>query len=297
MSSPSPASRYHNEAVQGVGIGLRHRHFDLFNGNARPDVPWLEVHTENFFSSGSAASQHLLSIREHYPLSLHCVGLSLGSAEPVDATHLARVKECVERYEPTLVSDHVSWNMANHTHLPDLLPVPYTEEALEALVRNIQQTQEYLGRTILIENPSSYLSFTESHIPEPEFLMEAAKRSGCQLLLDINNIAVTAHNHGLDAAAYIDSIDPDYVKEIHLAGYAVQEVEGQARYIDDHGARVYPEVWELYDYALARLGAVPTLIEWDTHVPELAVLLEEKTKADNVMTARFSDASPRVKQG
>ena len=268
--------------LHGVGIGLRHRHFREIIAE-KPEIPWLEVHTENFFSSGSAASQCLEKIRKDYPLSAHCVGLSLGAAEPVSARHLAQVQNFIERFSPALVSDHLSWGSASGAHVPDLLPLPYTEEALSALVANIGRTQDTLKRRILLENASSYLRFADSALPEWEFFVEAAKRSGCGLLLDINNIYVSCHNHGWDAETYLAAIPPERVGEIHLAGYSVCEVEGQEIYIDTHGAPVYDPVWALFSRWVERFAHTPVLIEWDDAVPELSVLLSEKAKAEKIV--------------
>lgn len=272
--------------IEGVGLGLRHQHLQNFI-NDKPNVPWLEVHTENFFSTDCAASKYLEKIRQDYPLSTHCVGLSLGSSSvdcPVREQHLQKVKETVDRLEPVLVSDHLSWSASDSVHyLPDLLPVPYTEEALDVMVQNIDRVQSVLKRQILVENPSSYLSYKDSPIPEWEFMNALVERSGCGILLDVNNIYVSAHNHGFDADYYLQQIPVNPVQEIHLAGYSTQEVEGQEVLIDTHGHRVYDAVWELYVKTVDRFGTVPTLIEWDVDVPELSVLMEEKAKADVVI--------------
>ncbi len=270
--------------ISGVGIGLRHRHFKEVL-EQKPDIPWLEVHSENFFSTGSAASQYLEKIRIDYPLSAHCVGLSLGSAEKVSQSHLENVKSFTERFEPKLVSDHLSWSGVDGTVLPDLLPVPYTEEALATITSNIKQVQDYLGRQILVENPSSYLSYTDSPIPEWEFMAEVAGRADCGILFDVNNVYVSAHNHGFDAEKYIEAIPVERVREIHLAGYSINDIDGQEVFIDDHGARVYDAVWGLYKKAIGYFSTSPTLIEWDTRVPELSVLLDEKARADSIVQA------------
>ncbi len=278
-------SKKHN--ISGCGLGLRHRHFKEFIED-KPNVPWLEIHTENYFSTGSTASKYIEQIRKDYPVSAHCVGLSLGSAEKnctTRAKHLQQVKQTVERIKPFLVSDHLSWSASDHPHyIPDLLPVPYTQEALDIMSDNIDQAQNVLGRQILIENPSSYLSYNKQDMNEWEFLNALVKKTGCGLLLDVNNIYVSAHNHGFDALEYIAQIPVQPVQEIHLAGYAIRKVEGQEVYIDTHGQRVYDPVWDLYVKAIERFGDVPTLIEWDTDVPELSVLLEEKAKADVILS-------------
>lgn len=268
-----------------AGVGLRHVHFREIV-ETKPEVAWFEGHSENFFGKGGAPLHYLEKIRRDYPVSFHGVGLSLGSADPLDREHLKKLKTLVDRFEPGLVSEHVSWSRVGGAHLHDLLPMPYTGESLEVLCRHVEEMQEFLGRQILIENPSSYLAFTHSDIPEAEFLTETVKRTGCRLLLDVNNIYVSSRNLGLDAEAYLQELTPAMVGEIHLAGYHVNQVEEKEVLIDDHGAPVYDEVWSLYDKALAQLGPVPTLIEWDTRIPPLEVLLQEAAKAQARLDAR-----------
>lgn len=272
--------------ISGVGLGLRHRHFQEFISD-KPDVPWLEIHTENFFSQGSTAAKYLAKIRENYPISAHSVGLSLGSAAnacPIRGQHLQKIKATLDWLEPSLVSDHLSWSASDKGHyLPDLLPIPYTEEAFDVVVQNINQVQDTLQRQILIENPSSYLSYVNSPIPEWEFLSMLVKKTGCGLLLDVNNIYVSAHNHGFDAQMYLENIPKIAIQEIHLAGYSIDNIEGVEVYIDTHGDRVYDGVWLLYEKAIECFGDIPTLIEWDADVPELAVLLDEKRKAEEII--------------
>ncbi|MCP5361053.1 MAG: DUF692 domain-containing protein [Hyphomicrobiales bacterium] len=274
MVSPAPS-------LTGVGIGLRHPHFqDILD--TQPEIPWLEVHPENYFFPGSSACHWLEAIRAHYPLSAHCVGLSLGSATPVDMEHLASLQGFIERYAPSLVSDHLSWSAVDGTFLPDLLPLPYTEEALTVLCRNISQVQESLNRQILIENPSSYAQFAASSIPEWEFLKEVVKRSGCGLLLDVNNVYVSCQNHGWNSDVYLEALPHEAVQELHLAGFSIS-IEGNDRLlIDTHSAPVTPEVWELYAQVIRKLPNVPTLIEWDKDIPPLATLLAEKQKAEAI---------------
>jgi len=229
---------------------------------------------------GGSAPAVLDAIRRDYPVSLHGTGLSLGSAEGLDAAHLERVQRAVERFEPGLVSEHLSWSVVAGDYLADLLPLPMTEEALEVVCRHVDQVQAYLKRRLLVENPSTYLQFAHSTIPEWEFLAQLAKRTGCGILCDVNNIYVSTCNHGWDTSAYLAALPPEIVGEVHLAGHAVRRLDGgQVLRIDDHGSRVAPEVWTLYAEALARFGPVPTLIEWDTGVPPMAVLLEEAAHA------------------
>ncbi|HEY6456079.1 MAG TPA: DUF692 domain-containing protein [Steroidobacteraceae bacterium] len=269
QASPIPVS---------VGIGLRFPHHEVVL-QTRPEVPWFEVHAENYFGGG-AVRRTLEAVRRDYPLSLHGVGLSLGSAEGLDPVHLRRLADLSRTIEPALVSEHLSWSVAGGRYLADLLPLPMTEEALEVVCRHVQQTQECLGRTLLIENPSTYLQFPHSSIPEWEFLGAVAVRTGCALLCDINNIFVSASNHGWDPLRYLDALPARAIGEMHLAGHAVRTLEdGTVVRIDDHGSRVSGEVWALYEQALQRFGARPTLIEWDTDVPAFEVLLDEAAQA------------------
>lgn len=275
-------------APVGAGIGLRAPHVGEVIAT-HPAIPWLEVHPENYMNGGAALCA-LEQIRREYPISFHGVGLSLGSADALDERHLRRLTTLVERVEPALVSEHLAWSITGGAYLNHLLPLPYTEQSLDVLCRHVDQAQRALGRPILIENPSSYLRFRYSPIPEPEFLGELARRTGCGLLCDVNNIYVTAHNLGLDAVSYLDALPAELVGEIHLAGHARNEADGQIVLIDDHGSRVASEVWQLYRGALARFGPLPTLVEWDTDIPPLAVLLDEAGAADRLIAdARVTD--------
>jgi uncharacterized protein (UPF0276 family) len=257
-----------------AGIGLRFPHHRAV-AETKPAVAWLEVHTENYMGGGTPLA-YLDAIRADYPISLHGVGLSLGSVDGIDAAHLARVKRVADRIEPGLVSEHLSWSVSGGAYLADLLPLPMTDEALECVCRNVDAMQTALGRRILVENPSSYLRFRHSAIPEWEFLAALAQRAGCGILCDVNNIYVSACNHGWDTSAYLAALPASAVGEIHLAGHTRRELpDGRVVRIDDHGARTAEAVWLLYDEALARFGAVPSLIEWDTNIPELDVLLDE----------------------
>lgn len=239
----------------------------------------MEVHTENYVGGGTSIAC-LDTIRRDYPLSLHGTGLSLGSAGDLDVAHLERIRRVVERFEPGLVSEHLSWSVTNGVYLADLLPLPMTEEALDVVCHHVDQTQACLQRRILIENPSTYLRFQHSTIPEWEFLAAVAERTGCGILCDVNNIYVSASNHDWDASAYLAALPAEAVGEIHLAGHAVRQLDnGKVLRIDDHGSRVAHAVWELYAEALERFGPVPTLIEWDNDVPPLEVLLEEAALA------------------
>ena len=276
------------DAVGGVGIGLRQPHYQAMLREP-PRLGFVEVHSENFFADGGAALALLHAARECWPVSLHGVGLSLGSAAGLDDWHLDRLARLVQRIEPVRVSDHACFARAPRqrnqppVHANDLLPVAFTEAALDIMVANVQRVQERLGRAMLVENLSAYLHWADDAMAEPEFFNRLARRSGCALLLDVNNLVVNALNDGVDevasACAWIDAIDPGIVGEIHLAGYH----DAGDIVIDDHGSRVHANVWQVYRHALQRLGPQPTLIEWDTALPELAVLLDEAAKAQQAL--------------
>jgi len=267
-----------------AGIGLRFQHHEVV-ANDRPKVAWLEVHTENYMGGGTPL-RCLEAIRRDYPMSLHGVGLSLGSAQDLDHAHLNRVRAVADRIEPGLISEHLSWSMVRSRYLADLLPLPMTEEALDIFCRHVDQAQSVLRRRILIENPSSYMRYRHSTIPEWEFLGAVARRTGCGILCDVNNIHVSACNHGWDALAYLAALPAAAIGEIHLAGHSLRKLDdGVTLRIDDHGSRVTAEVWSLYEEALAKFGPVPTLIEWDNNVPALDVLLDEARHAATLLEA------------
>jgi uncharacterized protein (UPF0276 family) len=265
-----------------AGIGLRFQHHrDVVE--RRPEVGWLEIHTENYMGGGIPL-HWVEQARRDYPIAMHGVGLSLGSAEGLDAAHLAKTRALADRIEPGLVSDHLSWSVAGGTYLADLLPLPLTEEALAIVCANVTRFQEAMGRRVLVENPSSYLRFAHSTIPEWEFLAAVAARTGCGILCDVNNIYVSAMNHGWDALAYLDALAPETIGEIHLAGHSLRTLEnGAVIRIDDHGSEVIEPVWTLYEAAIARFGTVPTLIERDTDIPALEALVREADKAETVL--------------
>lgn len=289
MDAASHASQYAHgliPACAGVGLRFRHHH-EVVEGH--PPAAWFEVHTENYMGGGSAPA-YLDAIRQDYPISLHGVGLSLGSAEGIDVQHLARVCDVIRRVEPGLVSEHLSWSLSGGVFLADLLPLPMTEEALTIVCTHVDQVQTYLQRRISLENPSTYLRFRHSTIPEWEFLAEVARRTGCGILCDVNNIYVSASNHGWNALAYLDALPPESVTEVHLAGHSVRQLDqDQIIRIDDHGSRVAPPVWDLFEQALKRFGPVPTLIEWDTDVPALEVLMEEGAIAEAAIERQRND--------
>ena len=284
-----------------VGIGWRQPHYQVLMAQ-RPPLDFLEVHSENFFGEGGAALAVLTQARAHYPISLHGVGLSLGSVAGIDPWHLDQLARLVQQIDPVRVSDHASFARGRFNgaviHAADLLPIPFSHEALDVLCANVQQVQTRLQRRFMVENLSSYVNWTahpdESPLEEPEFLSSLARRTGCSLLVDVNNIYVNALNAQINGAPgdpvqqcldWLDAITPADVGEIHLAGHChVNDAQGEI-VIDDHGSRVCPPVWRIYQHAVARFGAVPTLIEWDTDIPELDVLLDEAARARAVMQA------------
>jgi len=270
----------------GAGVGLRAPHYRDFL-ESRPPVGWIEVHSENYFGEGGYDRHVLERVRADYPVSLHGVGLGLGSADGLDDRHLGKLKRLVDATEPALVSEHLCWGAAAGRHFNDLLPLAYTPEALALVAERVTRVQETLGRRILVENLSTYLEFAASEISEGDFLAELARRTGCGILLDVNNLFVNQANHGTDALATMRAIPRACVEEIHLAGHLVAE----HCLIDHHGDRVADAVWRLYEAALDRFGPVPTLIEWDTDIPELAVLLDEAGKARARMEGRHARAA------
>lgn len=279
MVGPEAATRRNVDPIPlAAGIGLRFPHHAAFL-DTRPHTAWVEVHTENYLSGPALAV--LEQVRCDYPVSLHGVGLSLGSAEGLDEQHLDRVAGLAARIAPGLISEHLAWMVVDHAYLADLLPLPLTEESLAVVCRNVARVQERLDRPILVENPATYLQFAHTTIPEWEFLAELAARTGCGLICDVNNIAVSAANHGWDALAYLRALPAAAIGEFHLAGHSVREVApGHALRLDTHDRRVAAEVWALFEVALATIGPLPALIEWDADLPALDVLLEEAAQAD-----------------
>jgi uncharacterized protein len=273
---PVPSSTHTLPLV--AGIGLRSPHMREVVERA-PSVGWLEVHAENFMARGTAPSA-LEKIRTSYALSVHGVGLSLGSARGIDLAHLDRLKEVCRRFEPAMVSEHLSWSVGNGIYLNDLLPVPHDDEALDIVADNIQHMQDALKRPILIENLATYVGFAKSTMEEPEFLAALVKRTGCGLLLDINNVFVSARNMGFDPEAFIAALPAAAIGEIHLAGHAENQTPDGPVLIDSHDSRVSHQVWSLYASAIRRIGKRPTLIEWDADLPSLCVLLGEAMWAD-----------------
>ena len=273
-----------------AGIGLRFQHHQAVL-DTNPDVAWMEVHTENYMGGGSPL-RYLDALRRDLPVSLHGVALSLGSAEGLDAAHLERIKKVAERIEPGLMSEHIAWSVVDGSYLADLLPLPMTEEALDTVCRHVDQVQSYLKRSILVENPSTYVTFRHSTIPEWEFMAAVAGRTGCGILCDVNNIYVSCQNHGWDASAYLAGLPPSTIGEVHLAGHAVRQLaDGKTLRIDDHGSQVIAEVWTLYQQALTLFGPVPTLIEWDNNIPPLETLVAEARRADHLIALTAKEAA------
>ena len=275
-------------AVTGIGLRALH-HLEVVS--QKPPVAWFEAHSENYFADGGSHVDCLSRIRSDYPLSLHGVGLSLGSTDELDPVHLARLRRAVTRFEPALLSEHLSWSSVGGRFVNDLLPLPYTEEALRHVSARIAQVQDALGRQILLENVSSYLQFADSTLTEWQFLAGVAAESGCGILLDLNNIYVAAQNHGFTCDDFLQGIPQNTVQEFHLAGHDRIEIEGREMLIDMHGSPVCEEVWNLYRAAVRRFGEVPTLIEWDTNIPALDVLRAEAAKADSIRSAAHALAA------
>ncbi|MES2771467.1 MAG: DUF692 domain-containing protein [Pseudomonadota bacterium] len=267
-----------------AGIGLRAAHYQTML-ETLPDIAWLEIYGENYFGAGGQPQAVLRQLRAHYPLSIHCVGLSLGSAQGLDRAHLAKLKTLVERFAPAQVSDHLSWGAVDGRHFNELLPLPYNEESLALVCRNVAISQDYLGRRILLENIARYLSYSDpySTIPESVFLAEVARRTGCGILLDLNNLYVTSRNLAAEAdpLSYLNDLEASSIGEIHLAGFE----EEASCLIDTHSRPVSPAVWALYAQSIALFGPVPTLIEWDKDIPALSVLLNEARRADQILLA------------
>ena len=260
-----------------AGIGLRAPHYREVVQNL-PKLGWVEVHSENFFGGG--ASLHtLLKVREHYPVSLHGVGMGLASTAPLDQEHLSALRRLCDAVQPDAVSEHLCWNSVPGVVINDLLPFPYTQKALSSVTNRVHQMQDKLGRRLLVENLSSYLAFTSSEMNEGEFLSELVHRTGCGVLFDVENLYVNARNLGVDAEAFIKTIPAEAVQEYHLAGFSIRD----GCLVDTHDHAVYPEVWELYEYALKHIGPRPTLIEWDNDIPSLPILMGEAEKAQQRM--------------
>jgi uncharacterized protein (UPF0276 family) len=276
-----PPSR--SDMPRRAGVGLKAEHYRIII-ETMPDIGFFEVHAENYMGAGGPPHRYLTAIRSHYPLSLHGVGLSIGSDRPLDREHLGRLKGLIERYAPALFSEHLAWSSHDAGFINDLLPVPYTTETLLRVTGHIDEIQDVLGRQMLLENPSTYLAFAESSYSETDFIAEVVRRTGCGLLLDVNNVHVASTNQEWNPFDYIDAYPLRHVREIHLAGCAPDVDEtGRPLLIDTHDRPVDDIVWDLYAHAISRTGPVPTLIEWDAEVPAWPVLAAEARRAEALM--------------
>jgi uncharacterized protein (UPF0276 family) len=283
MATPVPFARP-APVIARVGIGLKPQHYDEIL-RERPDLGFFEVHAENYMGAGGPPHHYLRRIRDLYPLSLHGVALSIGGNRPLNKDHLARLKALIERYQPGLFSEHLAWSTHEEAYMGDLLPLPYTEETLKLVCAHIDEAQEAVGRAMLLENPSTYVQFAATSMSEIEFLGEVVARTGCGLLLDVNNVFVQATNHHFEPFSYIDAFPVQHVGEIHLAGHDQRlDDAGAPLLIDAHGSPVADPVWALYEYTIARTGPVPTLIERDADVPPLGQLLAEAGRAETILT-------------
>ena len=294
MTVPPPPLPTSENLGTHAGVSLKPDHYEQVleegnDGQMGEGPKWFEVHMENYMGDGGLPHYYLDRIGKKFPLSFHGVGLSLGSGGGLDRTHLDKIKTLVDRYNPSLVSEHVAWSIAddrqNKIFHNDLLPVPYTHAALDVLVDNINEMQDHIGRKILIENPSTYLTFRNGDFDEADFILEALKRTGAGLLLDVNNVYVSASNHGWDGEAYLNKIPADVIGEVHMAGHHVRDYNGKTIRIDDHGSHVTTDVWGLFEDLIKRVGPKPTLIEWDTDVPTFDVLKTEAALAQIILDA------------
>ena len=260
--------------IAGVGLGLRPEHFAVVE-NTQPDIPWFEILSDNYFVAGGAMLHHLDAIREKYPMTMHSVGMSVGSTDALNTDYLTELKTLADRVQPAVISDHLCWVSAEQEYFHELLPLPYTDEAVTHVADRITQIQDYLGQRIAIENVSSYMNYAQSEMTEWEFITNIANTADCDILLDVNNVYVSAHNHGFDPMTYINALPIERITQCHLAGY-----KDCGKYLlDDHGSSVQPPVWDLYDAMLARTGPIATLIEWDTSIPTFETLCHEASHA------------------
>ena len=267
-----------SEQIKGVGVGLRQPHYNNFLGVAKPKIPWLEILSDNYLFTHGLLLEKIRTIRQDYPMVMHSVGLNIGSTNKLDQHYLRQLKLLAKDIQPVWISDHLCWTGVNGIYSHELLPLPYTEEALKHVVSRIQYIQDYIGLPLLIENVSSYLQLAVADYDEANFINEVAKCSGCFILLDINNIYVSAHNHNFRATSYLQTISPAYVRQFHLAGFT----EMQGLLVDTHGSAVSEAVWQLYADALQYFGAVPTNIEWDNNIPDWQVLNSQIDQANAI---------------
>ena len=266
-----------------AGVGFKLEHFRDILAAAQP-IGFFEVHAENYMGAGGPPHAQLGALRERYALSVHGVGLSIGSMQPLDSDHLARLKALCNRYKPESFSEHLAWSSHDGVYFNDLLPLPYTRQTLARVAEHIDEVQTTLGRTMLLENPSNYIGIAESTIPEVDFLTEVAKRTGCGLLLDVNNVFVSAKNQGTDPLLYLEAFPLDRVREVHLGGHNEElDDAGGPLLIDTHASSVADAVWTLYAYLIARTGPIPTLIEWDNNLPDWPTLRAQAIAAQNIL--------------
>jgi uncharacterized protein (UPF0276 family) len=285
--SASEALRFPAHPVAGrAGTSLKHEHLAAISAEQN-SVGFFEVHAENYMGAGGPPHDVLTRIRRDYPVSLHGVCMSIGGPQPLDPAHLARFKALVDRYEPALVSEHLAWSTHRGTFFNDLLPLPYTQATLARVADHVDEVQERIGRALLLENPSTYVVFPESTMDETDFIRELARRTGCGLLLDINNVFVSTTNHARSALSYVAEFPLEHVGEIHLAGHAVQaDDEGDPLLIDSHDHPVAGPVWALFDMVIGQCGPVPTVVEWDSDIPEWSVLKAEAASAQAILDRR-----------
>jgi len=268
-----------------AGLCLKAQHYDDILRD-KPAVGWFEVHAENYLGAGGAPLHYLKQIRELYPLSIHGVGLSIGAEDGLDETHLNRVAHLVERFEPESFSEHLAWSTHDNEYFNDLLPLPYNKRTEDLVCEHIDQVQTRLKRRMLLENPSNYLALQETEISEQDFIKNVLNRTGCGLLLDVNNVYISSQNCGYDAQAYIDELPLQHVGEIHLAGHSTDtSIESEPLLIDAHDREVCDDVWRLYAHTIKQTGATPTLIEWDADIPEWSVFMAEMNRADQFILA------------
>jgi len=270
------------QPINNCGIGLRIEHFQKIS-QQKPKVAWFEILTDNYLIEGTKQRDYLYQVRHDYPLTFHGVGLSIGSVDPLNQDYLKRLKKLKEEIQPAWISDHLCWTSAHGVVTHDLIPLPYNNEVITHIVSRISKIQEYLGMPLLIENVSSYLQFKESEMTEWEFINEIVKKSGCHLLLDVNNIYVSAQNHQFDAKTYLMAMPAQQIKEIHLAGYE----DRQTHLLDTHSRPVSDPVWDLFKQTLQTFGDIPSLIEWDNDIPDLEIVLKEADKADKIRQQVF----------
>lgn len=296
MTRATTSNGANRRTPAGTGVGLRLPHLAEVVA-ARPPAAWLEIHPENFLANAHA-TELLLSARQHYEISVHTVGISIGSADGIDRTHLGRLRAFIDAVDPVMVSGHLAWSSHGGAYLNDLLPLPFDDAALQVVASHLHQVQEAMGRPYLIENPSSYVGFSTSTMTEVEFLSEIVRRTGCRLLCDVSNVYLSAHNMGYDPCRYLDGLPAHAIDELHLGGFTAEEDEGQPDVpllVDTHAAAITPAVWDLYAYAVHRFGPVPTLVEWDNDLPPFSTLLAEASRADAIaMAERRQESSSAV---